>query len=145
MRAIPRLLVISALAASSLLTSAAGAHATAPCADLTLTASPGIVAPGELETVAGSITNCSQEQETVTLTVKVTGPCHLAIKQSADFDLQPGQMESSSKTFPAPFCEGVYRIRTRASSGGTVLDEAEASFKVCEQCQALPRGNRRTL
>jgi hypothetical protein len=112
------------------------AMAGSPCADLSAWASPGIVGPGEPETISGSITNCSEQTETVTIGINLTGPCGFALLRSFEFTLQPGQTLGRSMTFAAPDCEGLYRAKARAFSKGVLLDRTEATFKVCENCQA---------
>ena len=113
------------------------AMAGSPCADLSASATPGIVGPGDPETLSGSITNCSQQTESVTVGVKLAGPCGFALLQRFKLTLYPGQKLDRSMTLPAPDCEGLYTVKARALSGGDVLDQAEATFKVCQNCQGL--------
>ncbi|TMK85229.1 MAG: hypothetical protein E6G44_07745 [Actinobacteria bacterium] len=128
-----RLLGLAMLTASAVggsVAAAGPALASAPCADLSLSASPAVVHPGEPETVSGSITNCSDQTETVKLRVHVTGPCNIDARDAFKLTLEPGQTLERSVTFPAPDCLGTYTVRAKAVSGGVVLDKAKASFEV---------------
>ena len=134
-----RLMTLGLLAASTLwvpsLAAPQAMAARAPCADLTVTASPPILPPGDPETVSGSLTNCSNQIETITVQARVTGPCGFSMGRSFQVVLPPGQTVSRDLTFPAPNCEGIYTGKARALSQGLLLDQAEASFKVCTNCQ----------
>ena len=127
------MLLVAGLAAS--LADSRSALAGSPCADLSVSATPGIVGPGEPETLSGSITNCSQQTETVTVGLKLTGPCGFTLLQRFKLTLDPGQRLDRSMTLPAPDCEGLYMVKARALSESQVLDQAEATFKVCQNCQ----------
>jgi hypothetical protein len=127
------ILIVAGLAAS--MATSTSALAGSPCADLSASASPGIVPPGDPETLSGSITNCSQQTEMVTVGIKLTGPCGFAFHRRFNLTLYPGQTLDRSVTFPAPDCEGLYTVKARALSEGEVLDQAEAAFKVCQNCQ----------
>jgi hypothetical protein len=127
------ILIVAGLAAS--IATSRSAMAGSPCADLSDSATPSIVAPGDPETLLGSITNCSEQTETVMIGIKLTGPCGFALLQRFKLTLEPGQRLDRSMTFPAPDCEGLYTLKARALSEGEVLDRAEATFKVCQNCQ----------
>ena len=126
-------LIVAGLAAS--MATSRSAMAGSPCADLSASATPGIVSPGDPESLSGSITNCSQQTETVMVGIKLTGPCGFALLQRFKLTLDPGQRVDRSMTFPAPDCEGLYTLKARALSEGDVLDQADATFKVCQNCQ----------
>jgi hypothetical protein len=133
------ILIVAGLAAG--MATSRSAMASSPCADLSASASPGIVPPEDPETLSGSITNCSEQTETVMVGIKLTGPCGFALLQRFKLTLDPGQRLDRSMTFPAPDCEGLYTLKARALSEGEVLDQAEATFKVCQNCQwGLSRG-----
>jgi hypothetical protein len=129
-------MVIGSILAAEPATATAGGE---PCADLSVSASPPIVPPGDPVTITGSVTNCSEEAEQVLVRGKVTGPCNFELADSFRVRLEPGQTLGDAVTFPAPECEGDYLIRAKASSRGMVLDRAVETFKVCEPCQG-PRG-----
>jgi hypothetical protein len=124
-------LVGSALAAGPASARIAGE----PCADLTVSASPPIVPPRDPITITGSVTNCSEDAERVLVRGRVTGPCNFDLFDSFRVRLEPGQTFGREITFPAPDCEGDYRILAKATSEGLVLDRAVETFKVCEPCQ----------
>ena len=111
------------------------AMAGTPCAEVSASASPGIVAPGDPETAAYSVTNCSGLTETITIGLKVAGPCGFAFLRRFQLTMEPDQSLDRSVTFAAPFCEGLYTWRVTASKG-VLLDRAETTFKVCQDCQA---------
>jgi hypothetical protein len=114
---------------------ATAALGSAPCADLFVSASPGILPPGQPVTVTGEITNCSEEPEQVNVGAGVTGPCNFEFSGGFRIRLEPGQTLSRAATFLAPECEGNYRIEATATSQGIHLDRAVGTFKVCEPCQ----------
>ena len=129
------LIAVIILAGLSAAVATAGpASAGTPCADLSASASPGIVAPGDPESISGSVTNCSGLTETITIGIRVAGPCGFASLRRFQLTLSPGQTLDRSVTFPAPSCEGLYTWRVTASKG-VLLDRAEATFKVCQDCQ----------
>jgi hypothetical protein len=127
--------LIGALAAGPAMAAMAGQ----PCADLNVSASPPILPPGDPLTITGSVTNCSEEAEVVVVRSRITGPCNFELSDSIRVRLEPGQTLGDEVTFPAPECEGDYRIQAKASSQGVLLDRALEIFKVCTPCQE-PRG-----
>lgn len=141
MRRLGSVLVATAMLIGSALATgpATAAVAGEPCADLNVSASPPILPPGDPLTITGSVTNCSEEAEQVTVRARVTGPCNFELSHSFRVRLEPGQTLGDEVTFPAPECEGGYRIGAKAGSQGMLLDRAVDTFKVCEQCQGTPR------
>jgi hypothetical protein len=127
------MLTVSVLAAGA--ATSGPAMAGLPCAEVSTSASPGIVAPGDPETVSYSVTNCSGLTETITIGIKVAGPCGFALLRRFQLTMPPDQTLDRSVTFAAPSCEGVYTWRVTASKGA-LLDQAETTFKVCQDCQA---------
>jgi hypothetical protein len=138
MRRLGSTLVVTALLLGSSVAIGTAAASTAgePCADLTVSASPPIVPPGDPVTITGSVTNCGQEVERILVRGRVTGPCNFGFADSFGVRLEPGQTFGRDVTFPAPDCEGDYLIQGKASSEGILLDRAMETFKVCEPCQA---------
>lgn len=104
--------------------------ATVPCADVTMTATPSVVAPWAKETVATSLFNCSGAVEVVKVKLDVTGPRGHTASFAFPIWLRAGQTRSASVSFPAPPILGTYSASVTISFGSTVLDSASASFIV---------------
>jgi hypothetical protein len=132
-----RALAVAILMVSALVVAVGTAAAVptgTPCADVSASASPGIVGPGDPETLSGSVANCSGQTETITIGIRATGPCGVGFDRRFPVTLQSDETRALSATFPAPTCEGLYTVKVTAWEGGR-LDQAEAMFKVCENCQ----------
>jgi len=139
MRRLPIILLATSLLVGSSL-AVAPAMAIDPCADMNISASPSILPPGDSLTISGSVTNCSDQAELITVNRRITGPCETDVRHTFRVYLEPGQSFSREETGPAPHCEGDYRIKGRAAFYGIELDRAFEIFTVCTPCQVLPRG-----
>ena len=110
--------------------SSPAAQKSAPCATLFLQADPTVVAGGGAETLSGSITNCSQSGERLTISYDITGPCNFDDTYTINVTLKAGETQKASVTRAAPTCPGTYTVTGKVTSGTTFVTSASTSFTV---------------
>ena len=116
-------------AVAALVTAYAG-QKTAPCATLTLQASPATVPAGGVETLSGSITSCSQAVQRFTISYVIEGPCNYSDSYTVAVNLKPGETQVASVSRTAPLCPGTYTITGTVTVGGTYVTSTFTSYTV---------------
>jgi uncharacterized membrane protein len=121
---------VVALAAAVVMSLATVNFAAAPCANLTVSANPTIVAQGGTVTVTGSINNCSRASEKVTVKYEASGPCGTVEMGSIKLNLSANETRTASVSYAAPACPGEYTLTATALSGSTVLTTSSITVTV---------------
>ncbi len=123
------LAALVAVAAFLMLSSTALA---APCATLDLSVNSTTASPGQKVPVASSVTNCSNQSETLRIHVTLTGPDGTLMANTVMIELQPGETRSASVPFAIP--EGAepgnYTVTATAASQNMQLATATAMLRI---------------
>ncbi len=115
-----RMLWIPAILALAIVASAPPAHA--QCTPLTLTvngSSSATVHPGDMLTVAGTLTNCGSQAANISVTLTITRSGVTLASYNKSFQLQPGQSQPESTSFKVPNAPGTYVGTATSSNGGS--------------------------
>lgn len=119
---IRRTLLIAAALALSVLASAHPAHA--QCTPLTLTvdgSSSATVHPGDMLTVAGTVSNCGTQPATISVTLTITRNGGTPASYNKSYQLQPGETHTESTSFRVPLAFGTYVGTATSSNGGSAM------------------------
>ena len=117
---IRKMLWIPAILALAIVVSAPPAHA--QCTPLTLTvdgSSSATVHPGDMLTVAGTLTNCGSQAANISVTLTITRSGVTLASYTKSFQLQPGQSQPESTSFKVPNAPGTYVGTASSSNGGS--------------------------
>ena len=97
-----------------------------------LEVSPNPARPGERLAVTSSLTNNSNDLETVTVSVEMRGPCGMAASKGYKVLLNPHASDTSKAAFQAPACPGGYAAVLTVSDDrdGVLLSKATKNFEV---------------
>jgi hypothetical protein len=126
-------IVIAALVTLALPATALPApQSSEPCANVSISLSPAVVARGGTVTAAASIENCSTASQRYTIRYELTTPCTRAVLLSFPVTFEAGASFSASFSFRIPsfFCRGDYSITVKVFSGTTLLSSSTAMITV---------------
>ncbi|HYY73041.1 MAG TPA: hypothetical protein VE778_05560 [Candidatus Bathyarchaeia archaeon] len=115
-----RMLWIPVVLALAIIASAPPAHA--QCTPLTLTvngSSSATVHPGDMLTVAGTVSNCGSQAANISVTLTITRSGFPLASYTKSFQLQPGQTQPESTSFRVPNAPGTYVGTATSSNGGS--------------------------
>ncbi|HEX5735747.1 MAG TPA: hypothetical protein VF131_23165 [Blastocatellia bacterium] len=103
-----------------------------PCANVSISLSPPVVARGGTVNVDASIENCSTARQRYTIKYELTTPCTRAVLLSIPVRFDAGASFSASFSFRIPsfFCRGDYAITVKVFSGTTLLSSSTAMITV---------------
>ena len=105
----------------------------APCANLTVSVNPTVVARGGTVTITASINNCSSAEEVVKIKYSISSPyIPGTVVGSVSFGLAAGETRTASVSFAIPsfVYPGNYTITATASSGAIVLATSSTTLTV---------------
>lgn len=107
-------------------------QSSAPCANVSVSLAPPVVARGGTVTAAASLENCSSVRQRYTIRYELTTPCTRAVLFSIPVRLDAGQTLSASYSFRIPrfTCPGDYVVTVRVLSGTTELSSSIAMLTV---------------
>jgi hypothetical protein len=126
-------IVIAALVTLALPSTALPAPQTAePCANVSVSLSPPVVARGGTVTAAASIENCSTARQRYTIRYELTTPCTRSVLLSFPVTFEAGAAFSASYSFRVPSfaCRGDYAVTVKVFSGTTLLSSSTAMITV---------------
>lgn len=123
---------IAAAVAVIVLSLSTAAFAEAPCANLTVSLNRTVATHGDSVTVTGSLNNCSDAREKLTIKYTVKSPCYSTSMGSFKITLDPDETRTASVSYviPAFACTGVYKITAQAFSGTTLLATSSVTLTV---------------
>lgn len=117
---IRKALMIGAVLALAMIASAHPVKA--QCTPLTLTvngSSSATVHPGDMLTVAGTVSNCGTQPANISVTLTITRSGATLASYTKSFQLQPGQTQPESQSFKVPNAPGTYVGTATSSNGGS--------------------------
>jgi hypothetical protein len=126
-------IVIAALAILALPGTALPApQSSEPCANVSVSLAPPVVARGGTVTAAASIENCSTSRQRYTIRYELTTPCTSAVIFSFPVRFEAGASFSASYSFRIPrfTCPGDYAVTVKIFSGTTLLSSSTAMLTV---------------
>ena len=103
-----------------------------PCANVSISLAPPVVARGGTVTAAASIENCSTARQRYTISYELTTPCTQAVLFSIPVRFEAGASFSASYSFRIPrfTCPGNYVVTVKVLSGTTLLSSSTAMLTV---------------
>jgi hypothetical protein len=117
-----RMFWMAAILALSILTLGHPVAAQGQCTPLTLTvnvSSSVTVSPGDMLTVAGTVSNCGTQAATISVTLTITQNGGTLASYTKSYQLQPGQTHPESTSFRVPNAPGTYVGTATSSNGGS--------------------------
>jgi hypothetical protein len=124
--------VMAAVLTLALPSTSLRAQSSAPCANVSVSLAPPVVARGGTVTAAASLENCSTARQRYTIRYELTTPCTQAVLFSIPIRLDAGQTLSASYSFRIPrfTCPGDYVVTVKVLSGTTELSSSVAMLTV---------------
>jgi len=103
-----------------------------PCANVSISLAPPVVARGGTVTAAASIENCSTARQRYTIRYELTTPCTRSVLFSIPVRFEAGASFSASYSFRIPSfaCRGDYSVTVKIFSGTTLLSSSTAMLTV---------------
>lgn len=117
---IRKALMIGAVLALAMIASAHPVQA--QCTPLTLTvngSSSATVHPGDMLTVAGTVSNCGTQPANISVILTITRSGATLASYTKSFQLQPGQTQPESQSFKVPNAPSTYVGTATSSNGGS--------------------------
>ncbi len=110
-----------------------------PCANLDVTIDPSTAYVGQIVTGTISLSNCSPDVESVSLTLSLLTTCSQgSLTHTFPLVLGPNETRTITAMFPAPPCIGTMGVIGVVKSGNVILSESSATLTKLPRSRSAP-------